>query len=60
MSFTAKAAKIAKMIAKIAGIAIIAKIFPRVADSHRTVFNFGNYPSLAILAIHFAPFAVKF
>ncbi|MGH9635908.1 MAG: hypothetical protein ACRD72_13850 [Candidatus Angelobacter sp.] len=53
MSFTAKAAK---MIAKIAGIAIIAKIFPRVADSHRTVFNFGNYP---ILAIHFASFAVK-
>jgi hypothetical protein len=48
------------MIAKIAGIAIIAKIFPRVADSHRTVFNFGNYPILAILAIHFAPFAVKF
>jgi hypothetical protein len=57
MSFTAKAAKIAKMIAKIAGIAIIAKLFPRVADSHRTVFNFGNYP---ILAIHFASFAVKF
>ena len=54
MSFTAKAAKRAKMIAKIAGIA---KIFPRVADSHRTVFNFGNYP---ILAIIFASFAVKF
>jgi len=35
-------------IAKIAGIAIIAKIFSRVAGSHRTVFNFGNYPILAI------------
>ena len=38
-------------IAKIAEIAIVAKIFPHVADSHRTVFNFGNYPILAILAI---------
>jgi len=38
-------------IAKIAGIAIIAKIFSCVADSHRMVFNFGKYPILAILAI---------
>jgi len=35
-------------IAKIAGIAIIANFFSLVAGSHRTVFNFGNYPILAI------------
>ena len=55
VSPTAKAAKSAERIAKIAEIAIIAKIFPRVADSHRTVFNFGNYPIMAILAIASRP-----
>ena len=55
MGFIAKGTK---RIAKIAGIAIIAKIFPRVAASRRTIFNFGNCPILAIVALLFASFAL--
>jgi hypothetical protein len=43
-------------IAKIAEIAKIAKIPFDTSDRHRLVFNFGNYPILAIMAIrdHFS------
>jgi hypothetical protein len=39
------------IIAKIAESAKIAKICFRVADRHCRIFNFGNYPILAIMAI---------
>jgi hypothetical protein len=44
------------MIAKIAESAKIAKICFRLVNSHCRIFNFGNYPILAILAIrdHFS------
>jgi hypothetical protein len=44
------------MIAKIAEFPKIAKISFGPADRHRLVFNFGNYPILAIMAIrdHFS------